>query len=195
MKTPWNVSPKEAVAIQKKLRKHIMLTPLTKRIKLIGGADVSMNLFAVDGFAGFVTLSYRTLEVLDRSIVKQKPDIIIVDGVGIAHPRRMGIATHLGLVLGVPTIGCSKNVLTGTYQEPDNELGAFSYMYDPKNKTEIIGAALRTKRNVKPVFVSPGHLLTLKETIAIVRHCVIKHRLPEPTRQAHLAVNEYRVRG
>jgi deoxyribonuclease V len=68
-------------------------------------------------------------------------------------------------------------------------------MYDPKNKTEIIGAALRTKRNVKPVFVSPGHLLTLKETIAIVRHCVIKHRLPEPTRQAHLAVNEYRVRG
>jgi deoxyribonuclease V len=195
MKTPWNVSPKEAVAIQKKLRKHIMLTPLTKRIKLIGGADVSMNLFAVDGFAGFVTLSYRTLEVLDRSIVKQKPDIIIVDGVGIAHPRRMGIATHLGLVLGVPTIGCSKNVLTGTYQEPDNEPGAFSYMYDPKNKTEIIGAALRTKRNVKPVFVSPGHLLTLKETIAIVRHCVIKHRLPEPTRQAHLAVNEYRVRG
>jgi deoxyribonuclease V len=125
--------------------------------------------------------------------LQTKPDIIVVDGVGIAHPRRMGIATHLGLVLNIPTIGCAKSVLTGAYQEPADDPGSISYMYDKVNTTEIIGAALRTKRGVKPVFVSPGHLITLEESLGIVQACVIKHRLPEPTRLAHNTVNEYRI--
>ncbi len=217
----WNLTPKEAIALQKTLREKIQLIPLTKPVKLIGGADVSMNMFARDGFAGFVTLSYPDLTLVDHSVVKDrigfpyipgllsfreipmllkaweklktKPDVIIVDGVGIAHPRRLGIATHLGLLLGVPTIGCAKSVLTGEYKEPADEPGSISYMYDKFNKEEIIGAAIRTKRNAKPIFVSPGHLITLEESIEIVKRCVIKHRLPEPTRFAHNTVNEYRI--
>jgi deoxyribonuclease V len=135
----WDVTPKEAVSIQKSLREKISLVPLIKPIARIGGADVSMNLYAKDGFAGFVTLSYPGLQVLDHSVSREqikfpyipgllsfreipmlikawnklviKPDIIVVDGTGIAHPRRMGIATHLGLVLNIPTIGCAKSVL------------------------------------------------------------------------------------
>jgi deoxyribonuclease V len=217
----FDVTPKEAIAIQKELRQEVRLVPLEKQPALIGGCDVSMNRFAREGFAGFVVLN-QSMKVTNHSVIKDaipfpyvpgllsfreipmlakaweklktKPGVLVVDGVGIAHPRRMGIATHFGLVLGIPTIGCAKSVLTGIYEEPGEEPGSVSYMYDKFNKTEIIGAAVRTKRGVKPVFVSPGHLITLEESIEIVQRCVIKHRLPEPTRQAHLAVNEYRIR-
>lgn len=206
--------------MQKELRARIRLVPLAKKPALIGGCDVSMSRFATEGFAGFVVLN-KELEVIDHAVVKDaiplpyipgllsfreipmlaraweklatKPDVLVADGVGIAHPRRMGIATHLGLVLGIPTIGCAKSVLTGIYKEPGEEPGSISYMRDKAG--EVIGAAVRTKRRVKPVFVSPGHLITLEESIALVQACVAKHRLPEPTRQAHLYVNEYRVRG
>jgi deoxyribonuclease V len=218
----WDLSPKEAIALQKELQGQIKLVPLKHAPKLIGGADVSMERFAKEGFAGFVTLSYPELKVADHAVVKDtipfpyipgllsfreipmlagaweklqvKPDVVVVDGVGQAHPRRMGIATHLGLVLGVPTIGCAKNVLTGVYAEPADEVGNTSPLRD-KVTGEIIGGALRTKRGVKPVFVSAGHLITLEESLELVKACVIKHRLPEPTRQAHLAVNEYRIHG
>jgi deoxyribonuclease V len=215
----WNMTPKEAIEFQKTLHKKIRLIPLSKEIKYIGGCDVSMSLFAKDGFAGFVTLSYPDLNVIDYSVVKdkigfpyipgllsfreipmllkawenlkKKPDVIVVDGVGIAHPRRLGIATHLGIALNVPTIGCAKSVLIGKYEEPENIPGSISYMY---HNDEIVGAAIRTKKNVKPIFVSPGHLITLEEAIKIVKRCVLKHRLPEPTRIAHNTVNEYRIK-
>ena len=216
----WDGTAKGAIEIQKKLREVVKLVPLARELRLIGGADVSMNRFATEGFTGFVMLTYSALELVDHSVVKEKiafpyipgllsfreipmllgawerlkkkPDVIVVDGVGIAHPRRLGIATHLGLVLGVSTIGCAKSVLTGIYDEPGDEPGSISYMHDRYDHTEIIGAALRTKRKVKPVYISPGHLITLEESIAIVKRCVIKHRLPEPTRLAHKTVNEYR---
>ncbi len=177
----WDGTAASAVKIQKELRERITLTPLAKAPALVGGCDVSMSMFAKDGFAGFVVLSYPELRMVDHAVVKDtigfpyipgllsfreipmlvkaweklrtKPDVIVVDGVGIAHPRRIGIASHLGLVLGVPTVGCAKSVLTGVYEEPADEPGAVSYMYDRYNKTEVIGAALRTKRGVKPVFV------------------------------------------
>ncbi|HRH55267.1 MAG TPA: deoxyribonuclease V [Candidatus Paceibacterota bacterium] len=216
----WNLSPRDAVALQKELRSQVQLTPLTIEPELVGGCDVSMNRFAKEGFAGFVTLSYPELLIQDSSVVKdvipfpyvpgllsfreipmllkaweklaKKPDVLLVDGIGIAHPRRLGIASHLGLVLAIPTIGCAKSVLTGSYEEPGNEPGDWSPLVDPKTN-ETIGAALRTKRNVKPMFISPGHQITLTDAIRVVMGCVRKHRLPEPTRQAHLAVNEHRV--
>ncbi len=222
MHTDWNVTPKQAVELQKKLRGEVLIQPLSKThvgpIKTIGGCDVSMSMFAEEGFAGFVVLDVPGLHPVDHAVQKgtipfpyvpgllsfreipmllaawkklrQKPDVLIADGVGIAHPRRLGIASHLGLVLGIPTIGCAKSVLVGTYEEPDNEPGSHSYMYD---KGEIVGAAVRTKRNVKPVFVSPGHLITLDESVETVQACVLRHRLPEPTRLAHNVVNEYRL--
>lgn len=217
----WNLTPKEAIALQKELAAKVTLVPLTKEPKLIGGCDVSMNRFAKEGYAGFVTLSYPELELLDHAVVKDqipmpyipgllsfreipmllkawkklaaKPDLIIVDGIGIAHPRRFGIASHLGVLLGIPTIGCAKSVLTGIYEEPAQVPGSFSYLYDKRDQSIIIGAALRTKANVKPVFVSPGNLITLEESVELVYASVRKHRLPEETRFAHNTVNEYRI--
>jgi deoxyribonuclease V len=219
---PWDLSPSEAIALQKELREQIKLIPLKEEPKLIGGCDVSMDRFATDGFAGFVVLDAKTLRMIDHAVVKRpipfpyipgllsfreipmlidawecletKPDIILVDGIGIAHPRRMGIATHLGLVLNMPTIGVAKSVLTGIYDEPEEKPGSVSDLRDKKTG-EIIGAALRTKLGVKPVFVSAGHLITLEEAVILVKKCLIKHRLPEPTRLAHLIVNEYRTSG
>ncbi|HEX7651367.1 MAG TPA: endonuclease V [Candidatus Paceibacterota bacterium] len=217
----FDIAPKEAVALQKELRTQVRLVPLAKEPHIIGGCDVSMNRFAIDGFAGFVNLSYPELEMTGESVIKDriplpyipgllsfrempmlmkawealavKPDVLMVDGIGIAHPRRLGIASHLGLALGIPTIGCAKSVLTGVYDEPGIEAGSISYLRDRSDPTDIIGAAVRTKRMVAPMFISPGHLITLEDSVRLVLACVRKHRLPEPTRQAHLAVNRHRV--
>ncbi len=218
---PWNLTPKEAIALQKELAAQVRLEPLEREPELIGGCDVSMNRFAKEGFAGFVTLSYPQMEPVDHAVVKdvipmpyipgllsfreipmllkawerlgKKPDVLIADGIGIAHPRRLGIASHLGVLLGIPTLGCAKSVLTGVYEEPDNVQGAFSYLYDRRDPSEILGAALRTKVNVKPVFISAGHKITLEDSLRLVMASVRKHRLPEETRFAHNTVNEYRV--
>jgi deoxyribonuclease V len=215
----WDVTPKEAVEIQRGLRERVRLVPLAKEPKIVAGADLSLNLYSTTVFAGFTVLSYPDLIPKGHSVtvgtaafpyvpgllsfreipallaawnkLRQKPDLIMVDGVGYAHPRRLGIATHLGLVLNLPTIGCAKSVLTGIYGEPGAAVGSVSYMYDPKNE-EIIGAAVRTKLGVKPMFISAGHLITLDESVKIVLATVRVHRMPEPTRLAHLLVNEYR---
>jgi len=217
----WSGTYKEAIALQKELRSQVKLVPLAKEPEIIGGCDVSMNRFATEGFAGFVNLSYPALDLIGESVIKDripmpyipgllsfreipmltkawerlavKPDVLMADGIGIAHPRRLGIASHLGIMLGIPTIGCAKSVLTGVYDEPGIEAGSFSYLRDRHDPTDIIGAAVRTKRKVAPMFISPGHLITLEDSIRLVLACVRKHRLPEPTRQAHLAVNRYRV--
>lgn len=216
----WNVTPKEAVAIQERLKSQVRFEPLPETVRYIGGCDVSMNRFAKEGFAGFVTLSYPELTLEGHAVTEGvipfpyvpgllsfreipmllsaweklsvKPDVLLVDGVGVAHPRRLGIASHLGLVLDVPTIGVAKSVLVGSYEEPGILPGSFSYMYD---KGEVIGAALRTKANVKPVFISSGHRANLEDALNLVRSCVRNHRLPEPTRFAHSVVNAYRVRA
>ena len=215
----WNLAPRDAIALQKELAKEVRLVPLANVPSYIGGCDVSMNRFAKDGFAGFVTLSYPDLEIVDHAAHKgvipfpyipgllsfreipllleawkklgRRPDVLLVDGIGIAHPRRLGIASHLGVLLDVPTIGVAKSVLIGSYDPPGNEPGDTAPLVDQKNG-EIIGMALRTKRNVKPVFVSPGHLVTLEDATALVSSCVRKHRIPEPTRAAHNLMNEYR---
>lgn len=218
---PWNLTPKEAIALQKELAQQVRLVPLKRAPALIGGCYVSMNRFAKEGYAGFVTLSYPERMLADHAVVKRtipmpyipgllsfreipmlldaweklerKPEVVIADGIGIAHPRRFGIASHLGVLLDIPTVGCAKSVLTGVYEEPDQEPGSISYLYDKYDRTQVIGAALRTKRNVKPVFVSPGHLITLEDAIELVRSSVRGYRLPEETRFAHNTVNEYRI--
>lgn len=208
----FKVSPKDAVVLQHQLKHQVQLVPLHRAPLLIGGCDVSMQRFAKEGYGGFVTLSYPELTLMDHAVVKSsipfpyipmlveawekltiKPEVIVVDGNGIAHPRRLGIASHLGLVLDVPTVGCAKSLLIGSYQQPDNMLGAYSYIVDKKQPLEVIGAAVRTKVNVKPVFVSAGHRITLEESIELVLSSVRKHRLPEETRLAHATVNKYRV--
>ncbi len=216
----FNLTPKEAVALQKQLREQVVLTPFTKKITYIAGCDVSMNLYSKTVYAGFVILSYPDLIMVDHAVVQDEtkfpyipgllsfreipsllkawkklkiiPDLICVDGVGIAHPRRLGIATHLGLALDIPTIGIAKSILTGTHEPLGFEQGASIELFDIKNPKEVLGVVLRTKKNVKPVYVSPGYKITVKDAERIVRSCIGKYRIPEPTRLAHECVNEYR---
>ncbi|MEO0051928.1 MAG: deoxyribonuclease V [candidate division WOR-3 bacterium] len=131
-------------------------------------------------------LSFREGPVLLMAIrrLKTEPDVFLFDGQGIAHPRRLGIASHLGVLLDRPAIGCAKSHLFGSYEEPGKEKGAFSFIRDRAGNA--VGLVLRTKDNTRPVFVSPGHRVSVAMAGRIVLRCVGKYRLPEPLRQAHI---------
>jgi deoxyribonuclease V len=137
-------------------------------------------------------LSFREapvcLEAVDR--LASRPDLILVDGQGIAHPRRLGLASHLGFFLDIPTIGCAKSRLVGTFDEPPAEKGAHSPLLD---KDEVIGAVVRTRTNVKPLFISVGHRCSLDDAVGLTLACTTKYRLPEPTRLAHQAVSRLKM--
>ena len=122
--------------------------------------------------------------------LKNEPDIFIVDGQGIAHPRRLGLASHLGLFFDKPTIGCAKSKLIGTFIQPPLEKGAYTPL---KDKDEIIGVVIRTRANVKPVFVSVGNKCLLKDAIKVTLDCTTRYRIPEPTRLAHQLVSKLRL--
>jgi deoxyribonuclease V len=152
-------------------------------------------------------LSFREAPVCIDAIEKLKttPDAFIIDGQGIAHPRRLGIASHIGLLVDKPTIGCAKSRLIGTFKEPGNKKGSFSPLMDvarpswpclhglQARDTEIIGAVLRTRTNIKPVFVSVGHKFTLDDAISVVLQSTTKYRLPEPSRLAHQLVGRAKL--
>jgi deoxyribonuclease V len=214
----WDVQPKDAIALQEKLRSLVKLTPLKKKIKTIAGADVSFNLYEKDVYAGIIVLRYPELTPVAHALVKTRaefpyipgllsfreipallecfkkltiiPDLIVVDGQGIAHPRRLGIASHLGVVLGIPTIGCAKSKLYGVGKIP-TEPNQTEKIVDPKTN-EAIGMYFKAKRGAKPLIISPGHLTTLQDTLAIISKTLRGYKLPEPTRQAHLLVNQFR---
>jgi len=131
-------------------------------------------------------LSFREVPVLLGVLraIKTMPDIVMVDGQGIAHPRRLGLGCHLGLMLDVPTIGCAKSILIGTHEPLPDEAGTWAWL---KNGDEVIGAAVRTRRSVKPVYISVGHRISLDAAIEWTLACCRGLRIPEPTRQAHQA--------
>lgn len=208
----------EAKAIQNSLREKLLLQPLSEPVKVVGGADVSLNLYSTTVYAGIVLMRFPGLVPFACSLVKsevkfpyvpgylafrevpplvkawemleQKPDVLVVDGHGIAHPRRMGIASHFGVVTGQPGMGCAKKILYGNYAEPGNEAGNFSAILD---KNETIGYALRTKKNCKPVYVSPGQYMDLESCKNLILNYMGKYRIPEPTRWAHHYVNAFRT--
>jgi len=129
-------------------------------------------------------LSYRELPVLVKAYKKigDKPDLILVDGQGIAHPRRLGLASHLGVALNTPTIGCAKSHLFGEHAVPGTRRGSYASMW---NGRERIGIVLRTRDNVKPLFISPGHLVDIRDCLRIVLRATTRYRIPEPIRYAH----------
>ena len=137
-------------------------------------------------------LSFREAPACIDAVGKLKiePDAFLIDGQGIAHPRRLGLASHLGLFFDKPTIGCAKSKLTGTFNKPPSEKGTYSLL---KDKDEIIGAVVRTRANVEPVFVSVGNKCLLEDAIEITLTCTTKYRLPEPTRLAHQLVSKLRL--
>jgi deoxyribonuclease V len=215
---PWKVSPQEAIHIQTKLQKKVILTSGLDQIKRIAGADISYSRETKKAYGAIIIFSFPELEILETEfaveevgfpyipglltfregpvllkaceLVKDAPDVIIFDGQGIAHPRRIGLATHLGILLDRPTIGCAKSKLTGRYSEPDDAAGSYTFL---KEGDEIIGAVVRARKGIKPLFVSSGYRINLASAIEIVLKCIRGYRLPEPTRQAHLLVNKLRI--
>ncbi len=135
-------------------------------------------------------LSFREAPVILQAVEKltTAPDVFVFDGMGRAHPRRIGIASHVGLWLQKPTIGCGKTLLTGKYTDPPAERGAWSPLID---RQEVIGAVLRTRATAKPVYISVGHLADLPTSIELIMRCTGKYRLPEPIRAAHHAAGEF----
>ncbi len=226
----WNLSYSQARDCQKNLASKVQLVPLKKQPKLIAGIDCAFSKDGEKIIAAVVVLkppdfvpvetttalrkvtfpyipgllSFREAPVCIAAVEKlqKQPDVFIIDGQGIAHPRRLGLAAHLGLFFDKPTVGCAKSRLTGTFEEPPPQKGSSSLLKDKKRwKTEtsheprdtndeIIGAVVRTRANVKPVFVSVGNKCLLKDAIKITLDCATKYRLPEPTRLAHQLVSK-----
>jgi deoxyribonuclease V len=213
----WDLKPKEAVALQRELADRVdRLTPLPS-CTFVAGADASYNRFSPICFAAVVVLrtsdwtivetqtavrettfpyvpgllTFREAPVLLEAFAKlqHRPDAAILDGQGIAHPRRLGLSAHVGLWLDFPCVGCAKSLLIGTYREPGPKAGSRTRLLD---HGEVIGSVLRTRDNVKPVYVSIGHKIDLQSAVRLVQRACRGCRLPEPTRQAHIAVNELR---
>jgi len=204
----WDVTPKEAVAIQRTLADQVREEPLAEPPQTIAGIDVSIRGDLAQ--AAIVVLTFPGLEVLDRAIHRAevpfpyisgllsfrevpvilpalekltvRPDVLMTDSQGRAHPRRMGLACHLGVLLDWPTVGVAKTRLTGHFSELGEEKGSRA---DLMHKDECIGVVLRTRMNIKPVYVSVGHRVTLEEAVDLTLACAPRYKIPEPTRQAH----------
>jgi deoxyribonuclease V len=206
-KNLWPKDILEAKKIQDILRKKVKIIPLKKTPELIAGVDAAFagdKVIAVaalyeypevrhikDAFSiekvrfPYIPgmLSFREGHAIINAIGKldAKPDVILFDGQGIAHPKGIGIASHIGVILNIPTIGCAKSRLVGEFKEPDVTKGIWTYLYYKGMK---VGAVLRTRSNVKPVFVSPGHMIDIDSSVEVVMKCVLKYRIPEPLRMA-----------
>ena len=229
----WNVSYSKAIELQKKLAGKLQFKPVKTPPKLIAGLDCALSTEGQRIIACVILLRWPDLEIIEtkqavRKLsfpyipgllsfreapaciaavekLKHTPDIFLIDGQGIAHPRRLGLATHLGLFFDKPTIGCAKSRLTGCFEEPPLQKGSYTLLKNEKyakcqtshepriTNHEIIGAVVRTRTNVKPLFVSVGHKCSLKDAVKITLSCAIKYRLPEPTRLAHQLVGKLKL--
>ena len=208
----WQVSITEALDIQRGLAAQVSRISEVTTPRFIAGVDISRQKAQGVATGAVVVLNYPELRLVETKIVEGElsfpyvpgllsfrespltlaacerltvtPDLILVDGQGIAHPRRMGLASHLGLLLDTPTIGCAKSLLCGSHEAPGVEPGSYAEVVD---RGEVIGVALRTRLGVKPIYVSIGHKVDLQTAIHWVLKCCRGYRLPEPTRLAHLA--------
>lgn len=216
----WDLEPAAAVALQRELAARVdVRAPLTD-CTLVAGADVSYTRFTNLLYAAVVVLrapdwdvvevqeaqaevtfpyvpgllSFREAPPLLAALaqVRAEPDVVVLDGQGLAHPRRLGLASHVGLWLDRPCVGCAKSLLTGKYTDLGPKPGAVAPLVD---RGEVVGEAVRTKAKVQPVYVSAGHRIDLPSAVRVVLATGRGYRVPEPTRQAHLRVNELRRRG
>ena len=214
---PWEVDVKGAMGIQRQIVTSLIPEPPELEPELIAGCDVSASKGDQNIYAAVVVFEFSTMRLVERSFaqgkaafpyvpgllsfhegpvllsafekLKLKPEAVIFDGQGIAHPRGVGLASHIGLFLDLPSVGCAKTRLVGDHAPVGEKVGDSSPLIFQGRE---VGAALRTKPNVKPVFVSPGHRMNLKIGIELVLRSLRGYRLPEPTRQADILVGEYR---
>ncbi len=231
----WNLSCSQAIDLQKRLASKVQFIPLKKPPKLIAGLDCAFTKNGQKIIAAAVIVKLPDFELIETTTslrkvtfpyipgllsfreapaciaavekLKKQPDLFLIDGQGIAHPRRLGLAAHLGLFFDKPTIGCAKSRLTGYFEDPPPEKGAYTLLKDKKNSRldtsdepratsdEVIGAVVRSRSNVEPLFVSVGNKCLLKDAIKITLDCTTKYRLPEPTRLAHQTVSKLRLKA
>jgi deoxyribonuclease V len=214
---PWSLSPREAIALQKRLAERVRVIPIAKRVRLVCGADMAFDRTGRTCVAGVVVWDVHEQSVVETALARRKvsfpyvpgllsfreapavlaaiaelgtsPDVFMFDGQGFAHPRRIGLASHVGLWLNRPSLGCAKSRLCGEHTEPAEKRGSRRALRDGG---ERIGTVLRTRDAVKPVYVSIGHRITLEQAERLVLRCGGGYRLPEPTRLAHQLVTRSR---
>jgi deoxyribonuclease V len=205
----WNVTPREAARIQLRLRDRLELADRLPKIETIAGADVALDLQQGCAIAGVIVYSFPEMKEIERAWADRRisfpyvpgllsfreipvllkvfarlrcaPDLIFCDGQGYAHPRRFGIACHLGVLLDRPTIGCAKSILIGASEEPSQKAGSWTPLVDGG---ETVGVTFRTRDGVKPIYLSQGHRISLERTIAFTRDVTDGFRIPRPTREA-----------
>jgi deoxyribonuclease V len=214
----WPKTSSEAVALQRQLAPAVQSSgTLPQPLRHVAGVDVSCEKHGRRFFAAVVVLDWPELQPVDQATASAVvdfpyvpgllsfrelpvlleafaglttiPDVVLVDGQGIAHPRGLGLASHLGLWLQIPTVGCAKSRLCGEHVEPGAEKGAAAPLH---LHGEVVGSVLRSRRHIKPLFVSPGHRIGVEAATALTLSCCRRYRLPEPTRHAHRLTNELR---
>ena len=213
----WSLSPRRARELQQGLRRRVSLAGDLKAVRSVAGCDLSLERGGNNAYATVIVYSFPELIEIERSNararlsfpyvpgllsfregpvllkafrkLKRRPDLVLFDGQGYAHPRRFGLASHLGLWLDLPSVGCAKSRLCGEYSEPGQTRGESTPL---TANGEIIGSVLRTRDGVKPVFVSVGHRLSLESAVCLVLACGDGYRLPKPTREADIYVGRLR---
>ena len=206
----WSVSPKQAIHIQKQLRHRLRTDLELKQVRRVAGVDVAYVPRTRQSFASVAVLDFPSLDLVESACARLPTefpylpgllsfreippilaawqtlagsvDLILTDGHGLAHPRRFGIGCHLGLELGLPTIGIGKTRLCGDYSPPGRSKGSTAVLHD---RGEVIGSVIRSRTDVKPIFVSVGYGLPLETCVGWVFQLITRYRLPEPIRQAH----------
>jgi len=206
----WELTPKEAIALQQQLREHVVIADRFDEVRRVAGVDVGFEEKNTITRAAVAVLDFPSLELVEYAIAREPtrfpyvpgllsfrevptvlaaleklsalPDMLLCDGQGIAHPRRLGIASHLGVLLDLPTIGVAKSRLVGRHDEVGEEKGDWQPLED---KGDVIGCVLRSRSRVKPLYISPGHKVSLAAARQWVMACLTRYRLPETTRWAH----------
>lgn len=213
---PWPVNLDEARAIQEQIRAQVLASDAFGSIRTVAGVDAGYS--GDRALAAVVVLAFPSLQPLDYAVARRQisfpyvpgylsfreapaildalaslrvtPDLLICDGHGLAHPRRCGIACHLGVLTDLPSIGCAKSLLVGAYEPPPDVRGAWTPL---RHHDDVVGAALRTRPGARPVYVSIGHRVSLETAIQFVMACVTRYRLPETTRAADALASHGRI--
>lgn len=215
--TRWNLTPRDAMRLQERLRERVVLQDRHGKIRTVAGTDLAFDPETDQAFAGVIVYRFPELVEIERCMARQKlrfpyvpgllsfrespallaafarlrtePDLILIDGHGRAHPRLFGIASHIGVLFDRPAIGCAKSLLVGEYEEPAARAGSVSPL---EFRGERVGMVLRTRQGVKPIFVTQGHRVSLPSAVRLVRACTDGFRIPKPTREADCYVRELR---
>jgi deoxyribonuclease V len=217
VKPLWDLKPAEARRLQERLRERVILEDDFQPLRYVAGADLAFDPATEIAFAGVIVYRFPALEEVERCRARRKlrfpyvpglltfregpillaalarlrtePDLILIDGHGLAHPRRFGIACHLGVLLDKPTIGCAKSLLVGEHAEPGTAAGSATPLL---LNGEQVGVVLRTRNNVKPIYVTPGHRISVDSAVALAKLCLDGFRIPKPTREADHYVRDLR---